>query len=108
MPLTISCSNEEKVPVTATPTTATGKPARFDGALRVTVQSGDGTVEQDPAKPNDFFAVSGVDPGVTEYLVEGDADLGEGVVLIQDTVTLTATGANAANFGLVAAAAVPK
>jgi len=106
--LEITCSNEEKVQVTAKPTTASGKPAAFDDVIRVTVQSGDGTFEQDPATPNAFFAVSGDAPGTTVYLVEGDADLGDGVTLIQDTVTLTVTGANAANFGLVAAAPVAK
>lgn len=106
--LNIACTNEEKVPVTATPVTASGKPAKFDGALRVTVQSGDGTMEQDAATPNVFNAVSGDAPGTTVYLVEGDADLGEGTTLIQDTVTLEVAGANAASFGLAAGAPVAK
>jgi hypothetical protein len=106
--LGIACNTDQKVKVTAQPTTAGGHPARFDGALRVSVQSGDGSVSQDPAEPNSFFAVSGDAPGETVYLVEGDADLGEGTTLIQDTVTLTVEGANAANFGLVAGSPEPK
>lgn len=108
MPLSLACTNEEKVPVTASPLTASGRPAKFDGALRVTVQSGDGTVEQDPATPNSFNAVSGDAPGETNYLVEADVDLGDGVTLIQDTVSLVVSGAQAANFGLVAGTPVPK
>ncbi len=102
MPLAIACSNEEQVLVVASPVTGATppRPAQIQGALRVTVQSGTGTFTQDPARPLEFQAVSGDDPGETVYLVEGDADLGEGEVLIQDTVTLTVNGANAQAFGL--------
>jgi hypothetical protein len=102
--LGIACSTEEKVKVTAAPLTATGKPARFDGALKVTVQSGDGTVTQDPGEPNSFFAVSGDAPGTTVYLIEADADLGTGIITLQDTVELEVAGVNAASFGLTAGA----
>ena len=106
--LSVACSNEQKVTVTATPVTSSGRPARFDGALKVSVQSGDGTVEQDPATPNSFKAVSGDNPGTTVYLVEADVDLGAGVTNISDTVELTVTGANAAAFGLAAGVVEPK
>lgn len=108
MPLNVACSNEQKIPVIATPQTAGGRPAQIDGALRVTVQSGDGTVEQDAAKPLEFKAVSGDAPGDTVYLVEADADLGSGVQNISDLVTLTVTSATAANFGLSAGVPEPK
>lgn len=108
MPATAACSNEEKVPVTAAPVTSTGRPAQIDGALSVVVASGDGTVEQDPATPLSFNAVSGDAPGDTVYTVSADADLGAGVVTLSDTFTLTVSGANAASFGLSAGAAVPK
>ncbi len=108
MPATAACSNEEKIPVTAAPVTASGAPAQIDGALTVTVQSGDGTVEQDAATPLSFNAVSGAGPGDTVYLVEADADLGAGVVTLQDTFTLAVTSATAASFGLSAGAAIPK
>lgn len=106
--LQIACTNDQKVTVVATPKTDGGRPAAIDGALRVTVQSGDGTFEQDPATPLQFKAVSGDAPGVTSYLVEADADLGAGVVLIQDIVELTVTGAQASNFGLAAGPVEPK
>lgn len=108
MPLDVACTNEQQVPVTATPRTASGRPAQVDGPLRVTVQSGDGTVLQDPATPLVFRAVSGDAPGVTEYLVEADADLGAGTTLIQDTVTLTVTSETATNFGLAGGTPEPK
>jgi hypothetical protein len=108
MPLPIASTNEQQVPVTASPVTATGRPASVDGPLRVTVVSGAGTVLQDPATPLVFRAVSGDVPGTTEYLVEADADLGAGVVTIQDTVTYEVSGAQAASFGLVAGPAEPK
>lgn len=95
MPLDISCTNDEKVPVTATPRSASGRPAPVDGALRVSVLSGEGTVEQTPEEPLKFYCVSGDNMGDTMFLVEADADLGEGLVLIQDTVTLTVTSATA-------------
>jgi len=106
--LNIACTNEEQVPVTAAPMTATGRPAQVDGPLRVPVQAGDGTFLQDPAAPLVFKAVSGDVPGETTYLVEADADLGAGTVLIQDTVVLAVGGAMAASFGLVSGAAEPK
>jgi hypothetical protein len=106
--LSVACSNEQKVPVTAAPQTANGNPAQVDGPLRVSVQSGDGTVEQDPASPLTFKAVSGAVAGKTVFLVEADADLGEGVQLISDTVELDVPSATAASFGLTAGAAEPK
>lgn len=108
MALNIACSNEEKVPVTASPVTATGKPAQVDGALTITVLSGEGTFEQDPAFPLVFKAVSGDNPGETVYLVEADADLGAGITTISDTVTLAVASATAASFGLAAGVAEPK
>lgn len=108
MPLAIACTNEEQIPVTAAPLTAAGHPAPVDGALRVTVLSGDGTVLQDPATPLVFRAVSGNSAGDTEYLVEADADLGAGVRTISDRVTLTVTSAEAASLGFTAGPAEPK
>lgn len=106
--LQIACTNEQQVPVTATPVTAAGNPAPVDGALRVTVVSGDGTVLQDPATPLAFKAVSGPSAGVTVYRVEADADQSAGEVLISDTVELTVTSEQAASFGLSAGAPEPK
>ena len=108
MPLSIACTNEQQVPVTASPQTSSGRPAPIDGALRISVVSGDGTFLQDPATPLVFKAVSGDNPGDTIYLVEADADMGGTEALIQDLVTLTVTSAVAANFGFVAGPAENK
>lgn len=111
MPLSVACTTEEKVPVTASPVTAQGHAAQIDGALTVEVLSGDGTFEQDPATPNMFFAVSGDGPGTTVYRVSADANMQPGadqVTTIQDTVELVVAGANAAGFGLAAGTPVAK
>lgn len=108
MPLAITCTNDEQVTVNAKPQTSTGRPAVIDGALTVTVLSGDGTVLQDPASPLSFKAVSGAAAADTVYDVSGDTDIGSGVVTIHDTVTLTVTSAVAANFGLSAGVTEPK
>ena len=100
--LEVTITNEQKVLITASPQTAAGNPAPIDGVLNVTVISGDSL-----AVPNDalsFYLVSSDTPGDTTFLVEADADLGEGAVLIQDTITLHVNGALAASFGLSAAA----
>jgi hypothetical protein len=106
MSITVQSTNEEKVKITAAPVTSTGQPAPLDGPVRVSVISGDSTVDQIDA--TSFFIVSSDTPGDTSYLVEADADLGAGVVLIQDTITYTVAGALAVALGLVAGAPEPK
>lgn len=109
MPLDISSSNEEQVRVTAAPTTASGKPTTVDGALTVTVLSGNATAVQDPATPLEFVARSADnDSGQTVFQVSADADLGAGVVTITDQVTYTVNPAQASGFGLSSSPAEPK
>lgn len=108
MPLNITCDTASQVPVTCAPKAASGKPAPVDGPIKVTVLSGSGTVVQDAADPLTFKARSGDTPDTTEYLVEADADLGEGVVTISDTVTAVFTSETAVAIGLVAGPAEPK
>ncbi len=103
MPLAVSITNEQKVTVTLKPVTNAGKPAKLDGAPAWTVVSGDSTVVA-AADGLSASLVSSDTPGDTTYLVDGDADLGSGVESVQDTITLTVIGANAANLGLVASA----
>lgn len=103
-----ACSNEQKKPIIVTPLTGGGQPAQVDGPLRITVQSGDGSFEQDPAEPLTFKAVSGTavadatvpGSGETVYLVEADKLVGDGVELISDQVVLTVTSAQAASLGI--------
>ena len=106
MPIDVSSTNEQKVPIGISPVTLTGNPAALDGPIVVTVVSGEATVEMVDDK--NFFVVSGSNPGDTTFLVEGDADLGAGVEAIQDTIVYHVAGAKAVNLGLNAGAAVPK
>lgn len=107
MAIEVAITNEQKVNITVNPVTASGIPAKLDGAPTWTVNSGTSTVE--PAADGlSAFLVSGVDAGDTVYTVEGDADLGEGVVNISDTITLHVEAAQAADLGLAAGAAEPK
>lgn len=108
MPLDISITTEQQVRITATPVTASGNPAALDGALRVSVISGTATGESDPANPLRVILRASDTPGATTFLIEGDADLGAGVVLIQDTATLTVIGAMASSLGLVVGTPEPK
>src|SRR5512134_3077816 len=107
MAIEVASTNEEKIPVTITPVTSTGKPAQLDEAPVWTVTSGEGTVAV-AADGLSAFLVSGDNPGDTTYLITADADLGEGVVEISDTITYHVNGALAKNLGLAAGAAVPK
>jgi len=105
--LEISITNEEKIEVTLAPVDESGKAATLDGAPAWTIVSGEATVV-----PSDnglsAFLVSGDSPGVSEILVEADADLGAGVVTISETIKLTVNGAQATNLGATVGTAVPK
>ena len=107
MAIEVQSTNEEKVPVTINPLSSAGKPAKIDGAPTWTVTSGDATV----VVATDGLSaelVSGDNPGDSTFLVEADADLGEGVESIADTITYHVAGAKAINLGLTVGAAVPK
>jgi hypothetical protein len=106
MPLDVSSTNEQKIPIGVNPVTMTGNPASLDGPISVSIVSGEGTVEM--IDDRNFFVVSGSNPGDTAYLVEGDADLGAGVETIQDMIVYHVEGAKATNLGMSAGAAVPK
>jgi hypothetical protein len=107
MPVAIKITNEQKINVTLSPKTDTGKPAKLDGAPVWSVIAGDSTVV---AAPDGLSAdlVSSDTPGDTTYLIDADADLGEGKEDLQETITLTVTGANAKNLGVTIGQAVPK
>lgn len=104
--LELNCTNEERIRVQVAPRTSTGKPAQLDGAVTVDVQSGNGSVQL--VDDRSFYVVSGDDPGDTTFVVSGDADLGSGVVAVQDVILLHIAGALAANLGITADAPVAK
>lgn len=108
MPSELSCTNEEKIRITISAKTKGGKPAQFDGPPKLTTIGGDATVEQDATDPSAFFLVSGDLPGDSTFLIDGDADLGAGVIDVQDTILLHVLGAQAAAIGVIAEAPVLK
>lgn len=105
--LELTITNEQKVNVQLHPVTAAGNPAPVDGAPQWSVVSGNATVQ---AASDGMSAdlISSDDPGDTVFMVTADADLGEGVEPISDTITLHTQHANAAALGLTASDPVPK
>lgn len=104
--LEVSCDTESKVRIRVVPKTKSGAPAAIQtGSLSVVTQSGDGTfaLEDDVT-----FTVQGTALADSSYLVSGDADLGDGVVTISDTILLHTTGAMAENLGLTQVEVVPR
>lgn len=101
MPVEVSITNEQKIKASLTPTTGSGKPAQLDpnNPPRWSVISGDSLV--DPSADGlSASLISSNTPGDTVVLVEADADLGDGVETISDTIKLTVLGAKAQNLGL--------
>jgi len=103
----ITITNEQKVEVTLAPTTEAGNPATLDGAPVWTVVSGDATLEV-AADGLSAFLVSGAADVNSVIEVTADADLGEGVVTLTDTIDLAVVAASASALGLVAATPVLK
>lgn len=95
----ITITNEQKIKVTLAPVTSTGKPARLDGIPSWSVVNGNSTILPD-ADGMGCYLISADMPGDTVVLVSADADLGEGVVTVSDTITLHVQGAQAASLGL--------
>jgi len=92
-------TNAQQVNVTLTPKTDSGKPAKLDGVPVWSVISGTSTVV--PAADGlSADLISSDEPGVTVFLVDADADLGEGVEDLQETIELTVAGENAKNLGI--------
>lgn len=103
----ITITNEEKIQVTLAPLTAAGNPASVDGAPVWAVVSGDATLEvaEDGLSA---FLVSGAADVNSQFTVTADADLGEGVVTLTDTIDLAVVAAGASALGLVAGTAILK
>lgn len=104
--LEIKITNEQKIAIGVNPVTATGNPAPLDGPVEFIIESGDCTIEV--IDERSAFIVSGSNPGDSVVIVKADADLGEGVELIQDIVKVTVEGAKAASLGLTVGEPVAK
>lgn len=105
--LTVVINNEEKVTVTLQPMTASGNPALLDGVPSWSQVSGDATFNVS-ADGLSIELVSSDAPGVSEFAVTADADLGEGVKQLNDGITLVVVSAEATSLGLFAGAPVLK
>lgn len=103
----IKITNEQKVTVTLTPKTDTGKPASLDGVPTWQILSGNSSIEVADDGMSATL-ISGDDPGDTEVIVKADADLGEGVEELSDVLKLSVVGATAKNLGLTVGTPEPK
>jgi len=101
--LALKITNEQQIPVTLTPKTDTGKPAKLDGKPTWEVVDGEATVTVSEDGLSAML-ISSDDPGDTEFMVKADADLGEGIEEVSDIIKLTVAGATAKNLGLSAGA----
>ena len=96
----VTITNEQKVNLVLNPKTDAGKVVEVDGKPVWSVVSGESTlVVADDGLSADL--VSSDTPGDTTFLIDADADLGEGVEDVQETVTLHVAGARAKNLGVV-------
>ena len=76
MPLNLAITNEEKILVTLSPTTAAGNAAALDGEPTWTVTEGDATLDVLPGGLSAYL-ISGA-AGASTVLVSADADLDAG------------------------------
>lgn len=102
----ITLTSEQRVLVTLTPTTATGKPSTIDGAATFEVVSGDVTVEN--VSELSAYIISGDAAGTSVVSVSADVDMSEGIVTITDSITVTVNDPLAANLGLTIGQPEPK
>ena len=102
----ITITDEQKVLVTLAPTTAAGNPATLDGTPLWTITAGDATVEVAPDGLSCTLISGAVGNSVIE--VSADADLGEGVATITDTIDLAVVSAQASSLGLLVGTPEPK
>jgi hypothetical protein len=95
----ITITNEEKVQVVLAPTTAAGNPAMLDGIPVWEVVEGDATIEVADDGMSAML-ISGAADVNSKINVSADADLGEGVVSLTDTIDLAVVPASASKLGI--------
>jgi len=106
MPLTLSSTTKEKILVKLAPLDSTGAAATLDGDATFEVISGSATIEKVDALS--AYIVSEDSAGVSTIKVSADADLGEGVETIDDTIAYSYNAPKATSLGLVADAPIAK
>jgi len=113
MPLTFTLTNEEMVEgITVSPVSSAGRPKTIQpGSLTLTIIDGNPNASSAITGDNSFNLISGDGEGgigSTTFRVDGDADLGDGVVTISDTVILNVGGSLATGLGLGGGSVIPK
>ena len=99
----IGITNEQKVRFTANPTTGSGAPAPIDGVLGATLDdAASGTVEPGNGNLDVVVRPAAGFLGKITGRVAADADLGAGVVTLEDTFEIDVTSAMAVNLGVSA------
>ena len=106
MPLALKLTTEQQVTVHITPVTPKGKTVSVEN-VQWSVVSGDATVT---ASDDGLSAViaSSENAGQSQVLVTADADLGEGVDTISDTIDVETAHQDATALGISADAPVLK
>lgn len=102
----VTITNEQKVLIGLNPVTAAGNPAVLDGIPSWAVTEGDATIEA-AADGMSCYLISGT-VGNSKITVTADADLGEGVRTLSDTIDLAVVSAEASTLGLIAGTPEPK
>jgi len=95
----INSTNEEKVLISLNPMTAAGNPASVDGAPVWNVTSGDCTLEVAPDGLS-CYLISGAADVINTVEVTADADMGNEILTISETIVYTVTAAQAAALGV--------
>lgn len=99
MPNEVTLNSEQRVKITVNPVTPKGKPSKIQpGSLLLEPDSSSVTIE--PIDDNNAWIVGTENDGDTIVTVSGDADLGEGVVTIRDTVLVHVADAPATQLGV--------
>lgn len=94
----VTIETNQQIAVLLKPIDDRSNPASLDGKPTWTKQSGDAVLEV--ADDGLSAKVTAGAPGDTVILIDGDADLGAGVVDVQDVVTVTVTPRLAKNLGV--------
>ena len=99
MPAEVTLNSEQRVKATIAPRTSKGKPSAVQaGTLVASVDNASATIEM--IDDSSFWVNGTEEDGDAIVTVEADADLGEGVVTIRDTITVHVADAPATNLGL--------
>lgn len=101
MPLDVVSTTEEKVHIHIAPKTSSGKPAAIEAGSAVWTLDGTGSIVPD-ADGLGAYVISADAPGVSNWSVSADADLGSGVATITDGGVYTYNDPLAAALGATA------